>query len=107
LLLLNTVGAKTGEPRTKPLAYLADGNRYVIYASFAGSPTHPPWYYNVLANPEVEVELGSEKFKARASVLDEPERTTWYDKIVAALPVFGDYREQAGRTIPVIALERI
>ena len=66
LLLLHTRGAKTDEPRVNPIAYSIDGERFVIVASKGGAPTNPDWYYNLLANPLVEVELGSEKFRARA-----------------------------------------
>jgi deazaflavin-dependent oxidoreductase (nitroreductase family) len=104
LLLLNTVGAKSGKAYTKPLAYLTDVDRYVIFASFAGSDQHPPWYYNLLATPDVEIEVGTKRIKAKAAVAAEPERTTLYAKIAAAIPVFGDYQAKAGRTIPVFIL---
>jgi len=104
LLLLNTVGAKSGKAYTKPLAYLTDVDRYVIFASFAGSDQHPPWYYNLLATPDVEIEVGTKQIKAKAAVAAEPERTALYAKIAAAIPVFGDYQAKAGRTIPVFIL---
>jgi deazaflavin-dependent oxidoreductase (nitroreductase family) len=104
LLLLNTVGAKSGKAYTKPLAYLTDGDRYVIFASFAGSDQHPPWYYNLLATPDVEIEVGTKRINAKAAVAAEPERTALYAKIAAAIPVFGDYQAKAGRTIPVFIL---
>lgn len=107
LLLLGTTGAKTGAARTNPLAYLNDGDRLMIIASFAGAANNPPWYHNLLANPEVTVEVGEDKFQARASVVDEPERTAHYDKMVAAIPVFGEYRDKTSRVIPVIALDKI
>ena len=107
LLLLTTIGAKTGQTRVNPLAYLADGDRYVIIASFAGAPSNPPWYHNLRANPEVTVEVGSETFSARAQTVAEPERTALYDKMVATMPVFREYQEKTSRTIPVIALERV
>ena len=107
LLLVNMVGAKSGESRTKPLAYLADGERYVVIASFAGAEKNPPWFHNLVANPECELEVGSDKFTARASVVDEPERTALYAKMVAQMPVFGEYQEKTERVIPVLVLERI
>jgi deazaflavin-dependent oxidoreductase (nitroreductase family) len=106
LLLLTTVGAKSGKSRINPLAYLVDKDRYVIVASFAGAPTNPPWYYNLKANPTVEVEVGAERFKARAVVLSEPERTTLYQKMVKVMPVFAEYQKKTTRKIPVIALRR-
>ena len=75
LLLLTTTGAKSGLVRTNPLAYLADKDRYVIIASYAGSPTNPPWYHNLKANPKVTVEVGTQRFDARAEVVTEPARS--------------------------------
>lgn len=106
LLLLTTVGAKSGRSRINPLAYLADKNRYVIIASYAGAPTSPPWYYNLKANPTVEVEVGAERFKARAEILAEPERTQLYQKMAKVMPVFSEYQKKTTRSIPVIALKR-
>ncbi|MEM7028669.1 MAG: nitroreductase family deazaflavin-dependent oxidoreductase [Chloroflexota bacterium] len=106
LLLLHTTGAKSGLPRLNPLAYLADGDRWVIIASKAGSPSNPDWYHNVVANPAVRVEVGSEAFSAQAVVTDEPERTELYDKMVAINPGFAEYRDKTTRTIPVITLTR-
>ncbi len=106
LLLLSTTGAKSGLPRVNPLAYLVDDDRHIIVASFAGAPTSPPWYHNLLANPEVGVEVGSEQFTAQADVLDEPERTELYAKMVEIMPVFSEYQSKTTRVIPVIALTR-
>ncbi len=106
LLLLTTTGAKSGLSRTIPLAYLVDGDRQVISASFAGAPTNPPWYHNLIANPMVGVEVGAECFEARAEILDEPERTESYEKMAAATPAFAEYRDKTTRTIPAIALRR-
>lgn len=106
LLLLTTKGAKTGKTRVNPLAYVADGGRHVIIASYAGADSNPPWYHNLIANPVVEVEVGKERFKARAEVVGEPERTTLYTKMAQAMPVFTDYAKKTTRKIPVIALTR-
>lgn len=106
LLLLTTVGAKSGQARVNPLAYLVDGDRYVIIASYAGSPTNPPWYHNLLAHPRVTVEVGKEKFQADAAVVPEPERTRLYRKMASMMPTFDDYQKKTTRTIPVIALEK-
>ena len=107
LLLLTTKGAKSGLSRTNPLAYLRDGDRYIVIASFAGAPTNPPWYYNLLANPKVRVEAGAESFDARAEVVKEPERSTLYQRMAAAMPVFSEYQRKTKRIIPVIALRRL
>jgi deazaflavin-dependent oxidoreductase (nitroreductase family) len=107
LLLLHTVGAKSGEPRINPVACVSDGDRLVVIASKGGAPTNPDWYYNILANPLVTVETGSEQFQARATVAKEPERTRLYDKMVEMMPGFAGYREKTTRVIPVIILTRV
>lgn len=107
LLLLTTTGAKTSLIRINPLVCLSDGDRYIIIASYEGAPTNPPWYYNLLSNPEVGVEVGSEQFAARATVLDEPERTELYAKMVKIMPIFTEYQSKTTRVIPVVALTRV
>ena len=107
LLLLTSTGAKSGLARVNPLAYLSDGDRYIIIASYEGSPTNPPWYYNLLSNPEVGVEVGSEHFTASAAVLDEPESTELFAKMVEIMPIFSEYRRKTTRVIPVVALTRV
>lgn len=110
LLLLTVRGAKTGQPRTYPLAYHRDGNNYVVIASKGGAPTHPDWYRNVLVNPEVEVEVGTQRFKAHARAVPEgPERDERYERQAQIMPGFRDYEvKTAGiRTIPVVVLESI
>lgn len=107
MLLLHTVGAKSGQPRISPLVYTSDGERMVIIASKGGAPTNPDWYYNLKANPLVEVERGVERFQARATVAEEPERTRLFDQMVAERPGFGDYQRKTTRVLPVIVLERV
>ena len=107
LLLLTTKGARTGLSRTNPLAYLEDEGRYVVFASYAGAPTDPPWYHNLIAHPKVSVEMGTERFEAEAEVVTEPERTRLYDRIVTIMPGFADYQRKTSRVIPVIALRRM
>ncbi len=104
LLLLHTKGAKSQQERINPLAYVKDGDRFVVIASKGGAPTHPDWYYNILANPLATVEAGMETFQARATVTEEPERTRLYDKMVQVMPGFAEYRRKTTRTIPVIVL---
>ncbi len=106
LLLLHTTGAKSGLPRINPVACIADGDRYVVIASKGGAPTHPDWYYNLVANPEVNVEVGTEKFPALAAVAEEPEHTRLYDKVAAVYPLFAEYRNKTTRIIPVVILTR-
>jgi deazaflavin-dependent oxidoreductase (nitroreductase family) len=107
LLLLHTKGAKSGQERINPVACIKDGDRLAVIASKGGAPTHPDWYYNVIANPLVTVEVGTEKFQARATVSDEPERTRLYNKMVEVMPGFDDYRRKTTRVIPVIVLTRV
>lgn len=104
LLLLHTIGAKSGEARINPLAYFDDENTYLIVASFAGAPTNPPWYYNLLANPHAKIELGSSEIAVAAEVVIEPHRTELYDNIAAQAPAFAEYREKTTRSIPIIRL---
>jgi len=107
LLLLHTIGAKSGEARINPVACIRDGERLVIIASKGGAPTNPDWYYNIRANPLVTVETGSEQFQARATVAAEPERTRLYNKMVEMMPGFAEYQEKTSRVIPVIILTRV
>jgi deazaflavin-dependent oxidoreductase (nitroreductase family) len=106
LLLLTTTGAKSGQPRLSPLAYIMDGNRYVVVASKGGSPTHPDWYHNIVANPDVTVEVGGETFQARAEITPEPERTRLFNAAAEELPRLRDHEQNTERTIPVITLTR-
>lgn len=107
LLLLHTIGAKSGQPRINPVAYTPDGERLAVIASKGGAPTHPDWYYNLVAQPLVTVEVGTEKFQARAHVAEEPERTRLYDQMVTTMPGFAEYQRNTTRVIPVIVLTRI
>ena len=107
LLLLHTVGAKSGQERINPVAYVTDGDRLVIIASKGGAPTNPDWYYNILANPLVKVEVGTEQFQARATIASEPERTHLYNKMVEMMPGFAEYEQKTTRVIPVITLTRV
>ncbi len=107
LLLLHTTGAKSQQPRVNPVAYTQDGDRFVIIASKGGDPTNPDWYYNVVAHPLVTVEVGTEKFQARATIPTEPERTRLYNQMATARPNFAEYQRKTTRRIPVIVLTRI
>jgi deazaflavin-dependent oxidoreductase (nitroreductase family) len=107
LLLLHTTGAKSRAERVNPVAYTMDGDRYVIIASKGGAPTHPDWYHNVVGNPRVTIEVGSEKFQAHATIVTEPERTRLYDQMAAIMPGFAEYQRKTTRRIPVIVLTRM
>lgn len=106
LLLLTTTGAKSGEPRTTPVVYQPDGDRYVIFASKAGAPTHPAWYQNLLAHRAATVEVGSDKFDADVTVAEGDERRRLFDRQVELMPTFGDYQRKTTREIPVVILQR-
>jgi deazaflavin-dependent oxidoreductase (nitroreductase family) len=106
VLLLTTTGAKSGRKYILPLVYLPDGDRLLIFASKAGSPTHPDWYHNLVANPTVTVEVGSETYDATATTITGEERDRLYQRQVDAMPMFGEYQQKTSRVIPVIALER-
>ena len=104
LLLLHTTGAKSGKARINPLMCMPDGDRYVIIASKGGAPSNPDWYYNLVANPEVSVEVGTEQFSATATVAEEPERSELYGKIAGLYPFFAEYQRNTTRVIPVVVL---
>jgi deazaflavin-dependent oxidoreductase (nitroreductase family) len=106
LLILHHVGAKTGIKRLSPLATLVEDGRIFIFASKGGSDTHPDWYRNILANPQVTVELGTEVFPATAAVVSGEERDEVYAKQSALHPQFEDYQRNAKRLIPVVELVR-
>lgn len=106
LLLLHTKGAKSGLERANPLVYFMDENRYVIIASKGGADTHPDWYRNLLAHPEVSVEAGTEHFQAIAAAASEPERTRLYEKMEAINTGFTEYKQKTSRVIPVVTLTR-
>jgi len=107
LLLLTTTGAKSGATRVNPLNYTRDGEHIILIASKAASPTHPDWYHNLVANPEVIVEVGSEGFQARATIAEGEERQRLFDQQSAQMPFFAEYQKRTTRQIPVIILERI
>lgn len=105
MLLLTTTGAKSGQARTAPLVYLPDGDRYVVFASKAGAPTNPDWYHNLVANPSVSVEVGSDRTDADAVVLTGEERDQLFAKQAERMPGFKDYQDKTTRVIPVVALQ--
>ena len=107
LILLTTIGAKSGKERVVPLAYTTDGDRLVVIASKGGAPNNPDWYYNLVANPIVTVELGSERFQARATVTQGAERARLFEQMAAQMPAFAAYQQKTSRQLPVIVLERL
>ena len=106
LLLLTTKGAKTGRARVNPMMYLAEEGETYVFASKAGQPTSPDWYHNLVANPLVTVEIGTETFEATARVLTGADRDRIYARQAALYPGFAEYQEKTSRVIPVVALDR-
>jgi deazaflavin-dependent oxidoreductase (nitroreductase family) len=106
LLLLHSTGARSGQPRINPVMYLADGDRYLVFGSKAGSDRHPDWYWNLRANPDATIEVGDETLAVHASELAGQERDEKYRIQSERYPGFAAYQEQTSRTIPVIALAR-
>lgn len=106
LVLLTIKGAKTGKAYIIPLMYVPDGERILAVASKGGNPKHPDWYLNLLANPDVTVEVGDEKFDAVARVLTGQEREEAYAKAEKVFPPYAEYKTKTTREIPVFALER-
>ncbi len=104
LLLLHHTGARTGTARVNPVAYLPDGNRYVIFASKAGAPTNPDWYHNLLAHPDVTIEVGTDTLKATAQVVTGEERDRLFAAMAERSPSFAEYQRKTDRIIPVIVL---
>lgn len=106
VLILTTKGAKSGEVRENPIVYTRDGDRYVVVASKGGAPTNPHWFHNLQAHPDVTVEVGGEKFKARAKVMDDEEYERLYQHHASINPQFNEYRTKTTRKIPVVVLEK-
>lgn len=107
LLLLHTTGAKTQQQRVNLVAYTTDGDRLVVIASKGGATTNPDWYYNIVANPLVTVEVGTEKLQACATIPAEPARTRLYDQMATVMPGFAEYQRKTTRIIPVVVLTRM
>lgn len=106
LLLLNTTGVKTGQRRTTPMMYLRVADRLLVIASNAGAPSDPDWFRNLVADPQVTVELGGEVFDATAVVVTGAERATLFAEVTERYPFFADHQAGVTREIPVVALVR-
>jgi deazaflavin-dependent oxidoreductase (nitroreductase family) len=104
LLLLHHTGAKSGKSRINPLAYQSDGGRYVVFASKAGAPTNPDWYYNLKAHPKVTIEVGTDTIEAVADEATGEERERLFRAQAERVTQFAEYERKAGRVIPVMVL---
>jgi deazaflavin-dependent oxidoreductase (nitroreductase family) len=105
LLLLTTIGAKSGQHRTNPVMYLREGDRVFVFASKGGAPSHPDWYRNLLAHPEVTVEIGDQTYQAIARPVTGEEHDQIYARWAEQYPQFREYQEKTTRIIPVIELQ--
>lgn len=104
IILLTVTGRKTGRKLTVPLIHLRDGDRLIVVASKGGMDHHPAWYLNLVANPDVEVEIGRERRAMRATTADEAERAHYWPRLVALNKDFADYQARTSRTIPIVIL---
>jgi len=107
ILLLTTTGRTSGEPRTTPLIYEADGDRFGIVASKGGASEHPGWYRSLAKDPDVEVQVRSETFRARARTVSGDERTRLWELAALQWPDYDAYQQKTDREIPVVVLERV
>ena len=107
LLLLHTTGAKSGQPRVNPMMYQKIDDGWAVFASKAGAPTNPDWYYNAVANPDVTIEVGADTIAARARVAPPEERERIWTEQKARYSGFADYEAQTTREIPVVILEAV
>jgi len=105
VVLLTTVGAKTGKLRKTPLMRVEHEGTYAVVASLGGAPKNPVWYYNVVANPDVELQDGTQSFDLRAREVFGDEKAVWWERAVAAYPDYADYQTKTDRQIPVFVLE--
>ena len=105
-LLLTTPGRRSGNTLTLPLIYGETEGGYLVIASKGGFPTHPAWYHNLVANPEVELQVVADRFKARAGTAEGAERTRLWDQMVALYAPYSEYQARTEREIPVVVLER-
>jgi deazaflavin-dependent oxidoreductase (nitroreductase family) len=107
IFILTTTGRKSGNEYSAPLCYVEDDDRVVVLASRGGTDSHPAWYYNILADPDVTIEKYGETYRARAEVIDDgAERDRLYALLVAAIPMLGEYSKMTSRTIPIVAFAR-
>ena len=105
MLLLTTVGAKSGKTRVNPMMYMEEDGRRYVFASKAGAPTNPDWYYNLVAHPDVSIEVGTDAVEVVATPLAGSDRDRVYAEQAARYPGFAEYQEKTARVIPVVALD--
>jgi len=106
LLLLHTVGRRSGKVRVNPVMYLKDGERYLVCASKGGADTHPDWYRNLLARPDIQIEVGDDTLDVHAEDVKGSERDALYKRQATLYPQFAEYQRKTKRVIPVISLKK-
>ncbi|TDQ50238.1 nitroreductase family deazaflavin-dependent oxidoreductase [Actinorugispora endophytica] len=106
-LILTTVGRKSGKEHSTPLIYVEDGPDYAVVASKGGAESHPLWYLNLTANPEVKVQVRADRFTARARTADEEERARLWPRLALVWPEYDSYQAKTDRVIPIVVLERV
>ncbi len=106
LLLLHTIGKRSGKPRVNPMMYLKDGERYMVFASKGGADTNPDWYYNLKAHPDVQIEIGDETIDVHAEEITGREHDALYERQATLYPAFAGYQRRTKRIIPVVALTK-
>jgi deazaflavin-dependent oxidoreductase (nitroreductase family) len=104
VIILTSVGARSGKIRKTPLMRVEHDGQYAVVASLGGAPTHPVWYHNLVANPHVELQDGPVKRDYTAREVTGEERATWWERAVAAWPDYADYQQKTSRQIPVFVL---
>jgi deazaflavin-dependent oxidoreductase (nitroreductase family) len=104
ILLLHSLGARSGEPRANPMMYLRDGDRYVVFATKGGSDTNPGWYHNLVANPDAQIEVGDDTLDVHAVQAQGAERDELYARHASRYPAFAEYERKTARRIPVMIL---
>jgi F420H(2)-dependent quinone reductase len=104
VIILTSLGARSGKVRKTPLMRVEHDGQYAVVASLGGAPTHPVWYYNLIANPHVELQDGPVRRDYQAREVQAAERDAWWDRAVAAYPDYAEYQKNTSRTIPVFVL---
>ena len=105
-LLITTPGRRSGQPLQLPLIYGQEGDRYLVVASRGGTPDHPDWYKNLVANPDVRVQVKADRFDARARTATDGEKPALWELMATIWPAYNDYQKKTDRPIPVVILER-
>ena len=106
MILLHTLGRRSGTERVTPLVYFADGDSMVVVASAGGAPKHPDWYHNLVERDTTDVEVGTETFPVKVDEVDGPERDELWQKVTSIMPGFAEYEKTANRVIPLVRLTR-